>query len=713
MSRGEILWRFRSLLRLGADRLLLSRRQRPRPLERVMQHAEAQRGFSVHDVACGEWADAKTGARENVWCGRLLARAEHIAKGDLSYFDLQRHHHGDPIDWNRDHAADIAAPLRFAPLIDYRDFRVTGDCKLVWEPNRHHHLVVLARAYRASGEIRFAEAAVTQLDGWLRQCPYGMGMNWRSPLELGVRLINWVWTIDLIRESGLVSGGFEERLIDSVDRHVWEIARSFSQGSSAGNHLVGEAAGVYVAANYFDGITHASRYREQSRALLENELLRQTFADGGGREQAFGYALFVMQFFLICMLVAEKRGHPLSDTYRGRLEAMFEFVNALCEGGNPPLFGDCDDGYVLDLGSARPDAREMLAWGASVFKREDFKQHSGADGESVRWLLGKSGLDVFDSLQDNNTARDLAPHAFPESGLYLLQYGHAKSPENASVTFDCGPHGLPPMCGHGHADALSVTLRVAGQSVLVDPGTFDYFTYPELREYFRSTAAHNTLEIDALDQSEMLGAFLWGRAANAKLLSWRPTSDGGSVSGEHDGYDRLADPVTHRRTVTLAGETGLLTIRDELDAMDSHQVEFRLHFAEHCRVRTSPSNVLRVCLADVELSLELDARLAVESVSAADDGHAGWISPAYHVKRRGATVIGRATLNGDVVLTTTVRLPWFAKHVAFKRLENGGLAPAVTAKASPDAVRHGPDGTHQRALSSKMFSGRQGQGKRP
>ena len=107
---------------------------------------------------------------------------------------------------------------------------MTGDCKLVWEPNRHHHLVVLGRAYRATGDVRYAQAVVEQLQSWLDQCPFGHGMNWRSPLELAIRLINWVWALDLIREAGLLTGRAAARApLHAAWLHLWEIARKFSR----------------------------------------------------------------------------------------------------------------------------------------------------------------------------------------------------------------------------------------------------------------------------------------------------------------------------------------------------------------------------------------------------------------------------------------------------------------------------------------------------
>lgn len=193
MSPQEAAWRVRSAMRDAADRYLVSVRARPRPITAILRSRGDgdTPGFRATDMEFGQWSAQSADERE--WYARLIGKADRIAAHRLSFFDLENHHLGDPIDWNRDHKSGKAAPLRFAPSIDYRDFDTTGDCKFVWEPNRHHQLVVLGRAYRASGEPRYAAAVVEQLDSWLRQCSFGVGMNWRSPLELGIRLINWVW----------------------------------------------------------------------------------------------------------------------------------------------------------------------------------------------------------------------------------------------------------------------------------------------------------------------------------------------------------------------------------------------------------------------------------------------------------------------------------------------------------------------------------------
>ena len=206
---------------------------------------------SVSETKNGVLNIGPHGRASTNFTSQLIGRADKIVEHRLSFFNLKDHFLGNPIDWNKDHGHGKSAPLTYSQSIDYRDFGVTGDCKLVWEPNRHHHLVVFGRAYRASGDIRYAAEVVAQLQSWMDQCPFAKGMNWRSPLELGIRLINWVWAIELIRESRLVDGEFRKRFLHNVYLHLWEVSRKFSKGSSANNHLVGEAAGVYIGSSYF------------------------------------------------------------------------------------------------------------------------------------------------------------------------------------------------------------------------------------------------------------------------------------------------------------------------------------------------------------------------------------------------------------------------------------------------------------------------------
>lgn len=657
MSPSEIAWRLGGVAQAMADRLRFAMGSTPEAARRTPMLIDERKPppFRVSDVAVGEWASG-AGGQESGWLTRLRAQADEIADHRLTFFDLKSHPLGNPIDWHRDHSANVPAPKIYSPAIDYRDFKVTGDCKLVWEPSRHHHLVILARAYRATGERRYAEAVAEQLDSWLRDNPFPIGMNWRSGLELGVRMINWVWAVDLIHESGVIHGDLRRRLLESVYLHCWDNSRKYSQGSSSNNHLVGEAAGVYVACAYFDEMPNAARWREESHAIVMRELLRQSHPDGCTREQAIGYQMFVLEFYLACGMVGRWRNEEFAREYWQRVEKMIEFLGLLLEGGDTlPFFGDYDDGYVLDLGRQPRDPRDLLAMGAVLFGRADFKAWAGGLREPVRWLLGKAGAEKLAAMTQAE-AKPLVSRSFTSAGYYLLQSGPAQSEERISVLFDCAELGFGSIAAHGHADALSFALRAFGTDVFVDPGTYDYYTHREWRNHFRSTPAHNTVAIDGQDQSSMLGNFMWGQRADTTCLEWKPTANGGSIRAEHNGYSRLPVPAIHRRTLSLAGDERRVSIEDEVDSSGSHEIAQYFHLSEHCTLLAIEGNRCDVEVKGRRVTLLVDPKLSLTSVRGSVSPICGWISRGYHHRAPIHTLIAKGTSSGTTHFVTRIEL---------------------------------------------------------
>jgi hypothetical protein len=654
MSSQEIAWRMNSKLRDVVDRLRLAAGLWP-PFQSAQY--DLNRAFT-----CGPTGVSGEEYPEQ-WRVDLLARADHICAGRLTYFDLKNAFHGSPVNWNMDHSIGLQSPLTFASAIDYRDVRKAGDCKLVWEPNRHHQLVVLARAYTVSRDGRYARAVVEQMESWLDACPFGRGMNWRSPLELGIRLINWVWALALIRDSGLFSGRFRDRVLHSIYLHVWEITRKYSRYSSANNHLIGEAAGVYAATSYFSSMPNAAKWGAEARDILCRELLAQTFSDGCTREQALGYEIFVLQFYLVAGSIARATGDELPEEIWARLEKMLEFVSVLAQGGPLPLFGDCDDGYVLDLGSGPCNYVDVLAIGASLFGRPDLCSNLNPQAEALLWLP----VTLNSHAPDGSLSSKLKSRAFLESGYYLLQSGAGE--ERISVMFDCGELGFGTIAAHGHADALSITLRAFGEDILVDPGTYDYFSYPEWRRYFRGSSAHNTVVVDSVDQSEMTGLFLWGKRANARSIEFRPSSNGGMVCGEHDGYCRLGDPCVHRRTVRL--DEGVLSIQDEIKGAGIHNVEVFFHLAENCAFIRSGDTGIEILAKGGTVLLRMDSRLAIEILHESEEPAGGWVSRSYHSKVPSATIVGRATTTADTTF-----------HCEMKAVSNSKAVNAIAGNSA-------------------------------
>ncbi len=660
MSAPEIIWRVRSRVQDTVDRWLAASRERPLPPDTVFDSAVDPRLASPMFLAPASALADEVDPKRYAGPGRaaLLASANALMAHRIDLFDLKDIALGSRINWNYEYKASKPAPMTHVAGIDYRDYDLTGDCKFVWELNRHHQFVVLGRAYRATGDERYARAAVSMLADWIAQCPFGRGMNWRSPLELAIRLINWVWTLELIRPANVMGRGMWERIAESAYRHLDDISRKYSQFSSANNHLIGEAAGVYVGAAYFQGLRRAAKLRAEARRILHREIGEQTWGDGGNREQAMGYHLFVLQFFLTAGLMGRAVGDEFDGDYWAHVERMFEYIAVMIEavepGQSPPMFGDADDGYVLDLGGRHDAWRSWLGVGAALFGRRDFARIAGPHCEPALWLPGldrpRTASSKDQAMGTSATADGspaLSSRALAETGYYLLQHGSTDGGPRISVVMDCGELGFRSIAAHGHADALSVVLRAFGREVLTDSGTYDYFTYGHWRDYFRGTAAHNTLVVDNRNQSEILGSFLWGRRANAICTEWSPAEDGGRLVAEHDGYTDLPDPVTHRRAVTLEGSAGRVVVEDEVVARESHELAFHWHLAEHSRAKRTGAHEYTIdCEGRGTIVMRFDPALALVEVSGREEPPLGWVSRSYHHKTPTTTLVASVRSTG-------------------------------------------------------------------
>jgi uncharacterized heparinase superfamily protein len=144
---------------------------------------------------------------------------------------------------------------------------------------------------------------------------------------------------------------------------------------------------------------------------------------------------------------------------------------------------------------------------------------------------------------------------------------------------DGGPHGYLAIAAHAHADALSIEVRCGGVDILADPGTYCYFGDPDWRRYFRSTVAHNTLELNGEDQSLSGGPFLWLRHAPARTVDVVSTEEGENTrwSAEHTGYQVLDPPATHHRSVELNAEQRRIEVVDRVETTGTPAVRMAFH----------------------------------------------------------------------------------------------------------------------------------------
>lgn len=567
---------------------------------------------------------------------RYVLEGERICFGELRLFSCAHVSVGANPRWNRCPITSVEGPTSFGPALSLTDRAVVGDIKYVWELNRHLQLVTLGQAYALTGEKKWLNGAAQLLSSWFDQCTYLRGPNWTSSLELAIRLINWaaLWQLIGGENSPAFEGEdgqcFKQRWLESIFQHCDLIVRHYSRHSSANNHLLGELTGVYVASRIWPCWPSVSRWGKLAKQELEHEAILQNGPDGVNREQAFAYQAFVAEFLLIAERVGIASGDPFSEAYLGQISAMMTFVDSIMDvSGNVPEIGDADDAEVLRLDptSGRDRFRCMLEMGGRRFGRGDWLARKMPERQETEWFYGETLSDLVVTPSDLTTTR----LDFKESGYFVFGNGFGTAHEIKGV-FDCGELGYLGIAAHGHADALSLVLSVAGEQILVDPGTYAYRADMKWREYFRGTSAHNTVRIDGLNQSVSGGRFMWTHKAKAKVERLERSGADFFIVGSHDGYMRLSDPVRHRRTVEFKSESGRLEISDQFEAKQDHDIEQFWHFGEGIKLEIIDKRVIATGSGSyIELLFEGDDCQLV-TFSGQDEPPLGWMSREYDVK---------------------------------------------------------------------------------
>ena len=191
---------------------------------------------------------------------QTIDEAGRICQHRLDLLGYQGLDFGPQIDWHFDVVHGKRAPRRPWFKIRYLDFDEVGDHKIIWELNRHQHLVVLAKAWSFTREERYAAELLRQWYHWQQENPYPIGINWASSLEVGFRTLSWLWVRHLLTGCPLVTEGFWLDLLRAVALNGQYIERYLSTYFSPNTHLLGEAVALFFAGTLCPTLPHARRW---------------------------------------------------------------------------------------------------------------------------------------------------------------------------------------------------------------------------------------------------------------------------------------------------------------------------------------------------------------------------------------------------------------------------------------------------------------------
>ena len=475
------------------------------------------------------------------------------------------------------------------------------DNELRWQLHRHKWFTPMGKAYRISGDEKYAKEWVHQYMDWVQKNPLvnmkqdefelvsagevkedadNVYFEWRQ-LEVSNRLQDQTCQFLLFCSASAFTPEFLTEFIVNYHRHGAHLLKNYS---AEGNHLLFEAQRMVYAGVFFPEFKDAATWRESGINILNREIKKQVYNDGGQYELDPHYHLAAINIFCKALRMADCNGfrNEFPSEYLDTVKNMIAFYANICF---PDYTNPCfSDAKLGDYQAELANYRDWLA----LFPDCDWIRYYATEG--------REGA-PFPYLS----------HGALTSGFFTFRNGWKQ--DATVMVVKAGPKGE----WHCQPDNGTFELWFNGRNLFPDTGAYVYAGSAEvmkLRNWFRQTRVHNTLTLDGrnLETTQSVTG-LWQPEGNEQILVT-----------ENPGYKGLK----HRRTVFFVDQAYFVIV-DEATGNARGTVNLNYHFregevnvdAEKNMVTTAyegPSNVKLQCFPEKSASLRAEE---------------GWRSTAY------------------------------------------------------------------------------------
>ena len=564
----------------------------------------------------------------------IIGNADNVCDGKINLFN-KKIQLDNPVNWFRDYANGIDWSEVDTKKLNYKNPEQVGGIMYVWWLNRHQHLMPAAIAYFETGEQKYADVVLTQLQSWLDVCPFPVGQAWLTGNETGIRLITWSWLFRFLFAKGKPDNCSDDFLASwfiSIRQHVHYIDTHWAQYSKANNHIIAEAVGVLAAVDTWPQLFPDKKYKEICRDILQQETYKQISRDGVNREHSTSYHALVLEL-LINASVFDK---SLGENIRGIIKKMAQFLNALSGDSDIiPDIGDSDYAVASGIIPRSPKYYSYVASAACAFGESLETKPVYSISKPAEWYCG---TEIIEKKSDESV--------YFEDGGYAVWKSVLDSQLKINLCMNLADLGYGQIASHGHADALAFTLQINDEPVLIDPGTYAFHNEKKWRNYFKGTRAHNTLIINGINQAEIKGPFLWSDKYYVHTEHAVMSNNQLKIKAEHDGYYRNEMVLTHTRDLSWHPLLKKCIIKDELIGNGNYNAELLFHVHPDRKVIKEPSNTFRIFGNGYNLVIKFSSHFKCRVACGETNPPLGWFSPVLGEKIPSPTIIAKGKVVG-------------------------------------------------------------------
>ena len=523
--------------------------------------------------------------------------------------------HLEPIDWH----IDFKSGNRWGKCY-YRE--LTGikgaDIKLPWELSRCQHLLWLGEAYLLTGEGKYAQEVIDEINWWIEDNPLMYTVNWKCSMDVAFRAVNWMFSLNMISDYNGFDNSFANKVTHSLWQHGFFIRNNLERIiPNSNNHYASDIVGLLYLGELFCHIRKGRRWFSFAFKEYLSETRKQVLKSGVHYECSVSYHRMMTELLSYPVYMLQRIGVSIPTDVKQRIGKMYEYVsNYTKPNGFAPLIADNDDGRFVP------------------FIKRDFRVHNYLNNtESFENRIVTVGMTPLfsETIQSSCTYFDAGVALVRDKSdyLYVNNGGYSKLPKNNEVFIST----------HTHNDSLSFELVLDGKDIIVDSGAYLYTSSPKDRDAFRSTSKHNTMVVDDEEQNGMAGAFCLKRNVVISPI----TDKEGKIYGQ---YSTLNGGLQHSRLFTL-GEESLVIEDFVVKEGNNHIAVVYFHLAKGITASFNPEYV-RIKTEDTAYKMIFSK--AYREIRIEDDS----ISPSYGVLEASKTIV--ATFGFDNQLTLVTRI---------------------------------------------------------
>ena len=363
-------------------------------------------------------------------------------------------------DWQKDYNSDYNWDFKWFKDINYGNSS-GNDIKIPWEIGRLQHLPIIAIEYLRTDSPILLNEIRNQIFDFMASNPPNFGVQWMTSMDIGIRLVNLIFTLFTLRIKGEIFDKNETEFIDSyLFNHYLHIKENieYSEGMR-GNHYLSNLCSIIIYISFTEDNEGKNALLNKYKRLLEIELDYQFNEDGTNFEGSTRYHIFTHQMLITVDLILKNYG--LGQLSSEKMNSIANFSLELLSYEFPPQVGDNDSGYY---------------W--KVLDSEHYTYNT------IKRLLNKTY--IYTNIDNYN-----------DFGYIRKKY------DKYDLIFQCGKLGQNGKGGHNHNDNLSYQLYIDKQPFIVDIGSFCYTSDFDERNKYRSTRSHNVLLVSNIEQNEL------------------------------------------------------------------------------------------------------------------------------------------------------------------------------------------------------------------